>query len=702
MKKTGFQLILLLFFAFSGFAQNIQLYVDGNEGDGNEKEMFRTIQEALEEAIRLKAVQGHWVDTTYIWLKGGDYTLTEPLAFDYRSSGLAGAPLVISAEQGAEVNIRGGREVHADLFQPVRDKAILDRMLPAARTKVVVADLKQAGITRFDEIQSQGLSIEVKPVGMELVYNDTLMQIARWPNTGYDTYGKVVDEGSIPRFRGMTLAPGAVPIDPLNPPERFAKYINDTTNRPGSLLYIGDRPLRWTKANDLWLFGWWREPWASQTLKVKYLDTKKKEIGFEQPHHYGLADSGLYYAFNLLEEIDRPGEYYIDRENGLLYFWPTSPIRQSKAIVSNTEKPLFYFNDASHVMLRNLTIEISRGNAVEILGGHHNTIEHCILRNIGLNGVEIKDGIAPAHHHQVNDCEFYFIPRFALVLGGGNRSELIPASNSATRNHFHDEARVSIQGVGNQFRHNLSHDIDNNALVWRGNDHLIEYNEFFNCMADADDMGVMYTGRNPSGQGTLVRFNYLHHNGARETLHTGSNGIYLDDGTTGQIIYGNVFYKTGKAARAKMGALFLHGAKDNLIVNNVFIDCPIAIGFSPWPQDRWEKFLVAGDMKKRLYEEVNIIDSLYAQRYPNLQRLQADASINQVYNNLSVNCEEFLSFPSARFVEQKTSNNWETSDHSFFRNYEKSDFNLEKSTEILNQIPGFYLIPFDSIGLEKN
>jgi hypothetical protein len=701
MKNILYQLILLLLITSNGFAQSIQLYVDADKEGENKKETFGTLQQALEEAIRRKAVQGHWVDTTYIWLRGGDYALTEPVTLDYRSSGLAGAPLVISAGRGEKVTLRGGREVPAHVFQPVTDKSILERMLPMARAKVWVADLKKAGIAQFDRIHSQGLNIEVKPAAMELVYNDTVMQIARWPNAGYDTYGKVTDEGSIPRFRGMTLAPGAIPIDPLNPPERFARYLNDTTNRPGSLLYIGDRPLRWTKAADLWLFGWWREPWASQTLKVKTLDTTQKQISFEQPHHYGLADSGLYYAFNLLEEIDRPGEYYIDRQEGLLYFWPTRPIHLSKAVVTMADQPLFHLNHASHVILQDLTMEAARGNAIEITGGHHNSVVHCLLRNIGLNGIEIKDGRAPAQHHRVSDCEFYFIRGFALDLGGGSRSELIPASNTASNNHFHHEARVSIKGVGNHFRHNLSHDIDNNALVWRGNDHLIEYNEFFNCMSDADDMGVMYTGRNPSGQGTVVRFNYLHHNGSRATLHTGANGIYLDDGTTGQIIYGNVFYKTGKAARARMGALFLHGAKDNLIVNNVFIDCDIAIGFSPWPQERWEQFLVAGDMKKWLYEDVNIKDSLYQARYPNLQRLQAYASVNQVYNNLSVLCAEFLSFPAGRFVEQKTSNNWETRDQSFFGDYQQADFTLKKTRELLEHIPGFHIIPFERIGLEK-
>ncbi len=702
MKNILVLIAMTLF--LNGYTQGIMLYVNSNtypEGNGSYAEPFGSIQQALNEVIRRKVLVGHCIDTTRIWLKGGNYPVLEPLVLDYKISGLTGAPIVISALPGEKVCLQGGMEVPANLFQRVTDKIILKRMDPEARAQVYVADLKKAGISRFDKIQSQGLNVSGKPASMELIYNDSVMQLARWPNTGYDKYGKVVDEGSIPRYRGMTLAPGAVPVDPLNPPAQYAKYINDTTNRPGTILFVNDRPLRWTQADDLWMFGWWRHPWASQTLKVKFIDTKKKEIGFEQPHHYGLADNRLYYAFNLLEEIDRPGEYFIDRVNGLLYFWPTTPLSRSKAIISMTEKPVFHFNNASNIILRNMTVEITRGNNIEIEGGNNNKIENCVIRNIGLTGIVIKDGYSLSRNNQVINSEFYRIQGYALSLGGGNRPELIPAGNKAVNNHFHHEARIQIQGVGNLFAHNLVHDFPNSVLTWSGNDHLIELNEFYNCLYDADDASVMYTGRNPSGQGNIIRFNYLHHNGGRENIKTGSAGIYLDDGTTGQIIYGNIIYKTGKAGGAQFGAVFLHGAKDNIVANNIFIDCPIAIGFGPWPQERWEKFLVSGDMKKALYSDVNISDSLFYQRYPTLQRLKENASVNTIRNNFSAGCDIFLGFPKGRTVDQITSGNWQTTDKSSFSDDQKEDFNLKEGAEVFRKIPEFKSIPFEKIGLIK-
>ena len=40
-----------------------------------------------------------------------------------------------------------------------------------------------------------------------------------------------------------------------------------------------------------------------------------------------------YYVFNIAEELDAPGEYYIDRENSVLYFYPTENFSQNSNIV---------------------------------------------------------------------------------------------------------------------------------------------------------------------------------------------------------------------------------------------------------------------------------------------------------------------------------------------------------------------------------
>jgi hypothetical protein len=146
----------------------------------------------------------------------------------------------------------------------------------------------------------------------------------------------------------------------------------------------------------------------------------------------------------------------------------------------------------------------------------------------------------------------------------------------------------------------------------------------------------------------------------------------------------------------------MHGGKDNLVVNNIFIDCELAVGFSPWPQARWEKFLMTRDMKTRLYEEVNVKSPLYQQQYPVLDRLEKNAGMNKIWNNLVVNCERFMGQPEDRAVEHDVQNNWVTTENPGFENAEELDFQLGTHAVVFDKIPGFQRIPFEKIGLIEN
>ena len=48
----------------------------------------------------------------------------------------------------------------------------------------------------------------------------------------------------------------------------------------------------------------------------------------------------------------------------------------------------------------------------------------------------------------------------------------------------------------------------------------------------------------------MVRYNFVHHSPA-------ANGVYMDDGDSGDTVFGNVFYKTASGA-------FIGGGHDNI------------------------------------------------------------------------------------------------------------------------------------------
>ena len=220
-----------------------------------------------------------------------------------------------------------------------------------------------------------------------------------------------------------------------------------------------------------------------------------------------------YYAFNILAELDSPGEWYLDREAGLLYFWPPAPVTEGRTVVSVLDHALVA-KDVSHWTIRKVTFEASRNTAVRISGGTHNRVAACVIRNVGGAAIEINDSPDSC----VYGCDMYQIGKGGISLSGGNRTTLVSANLVAENNHIHHYSRwgrvynaaIALQGVGNRAAHNLIHDAPHLAIAFGGNDHVIEYNEIYNVCAESNDAGAMYAGRDWTMRGHVIRYNYLH------------------------------------------------------------------------------------------------------------------------------------------------------------------------------------------------
>ena len=87
-----------------------------------------------------------------------------------------------------------------------------------------------------------------------------------------------------------------------------------------------------------------------------------------------------------------------------------------------------------HVTLRGLILECTRGSGVEIVGGHHNLVAGCTLRNIGTVGVAIGGVVPDLERRIYNDtmfagnagtdngvvsCDIYDTGEYGIILGGG-------------------------------------------------------------------------------------------------------------------------------------------------------------------------------------------------------------------------------------------------------------------------------------------
>ena len=609
--------------------------------------------EAARDALRGAAGGGTVV------LRGGVHERSETFHLTSEDSGADGAPVVYRAAKGETARLVGGKRVSD--FAAVTNADILNRLAPEARGNVMHADLGALGVTDFGSPGGGGL---------ELFYNAEPMTPARWPNEG---------------FVRVTDLVGGDPVD-----VRGTKG-----DKIGQFMYDGDRPSRWTEENDPWVHGYWFWDWSDQRHRVESIDVEKSVIAVEPPYHgYGYRVGQWFYAFNLLAELDSPGEWYLDREAGVLYFWPPSPVTDGEALVSGIDT-IISAADAEHVEFRGLTLEACRATAVEVTGGEGVRVVGCAIRNTGSWAVRISGG----SENGVVGCDITGTGGGGVSLSGGDRPSLTPSGHYADNNHIHHYSRwsrmynpaISMGGVGQRATHNLIDNAPHMGIGFSGNDHLMEFNEIHSVCYESNDAGAIYAGRDWTMRGTVIRHNYMHHVNGFEAK--GCVGVYLDDMFCGTEIVGNVFYKVTRAA-------FIGGGRDCLVENNLFVDCEPASHIDNRAMG-WAGYHVATTMKDRL-DDMPFRDPIWVERYPELQTVWEDEPAAPKGNVVARN----VSFGGRWDGVQEGARGYVAFEDNLvdedpaFLGTPPADFRLAEDSPALDL--GFVPIPIDRIGLYES
>ncbi len=254
------------------------------------------------------------------------------------------------------------------------------RLDPSAQGNVYAVNLAAHGITDYGTLKPGGyLMNTIAP--MELFCNGRPMTLGRWPNAGQP-------------FASTVSAPSS-----------------------NQITYSGTRPSRWTQAQDVWLHGFWENTFADYHVPVTSIDTATQTITFQNtPAQFSPAAGHPYYAYNLLEEIDQPGEYYIDRTAGILYFWPPGPIAGLLLQVSMMEPSVVRFDGTEYVTLSDLNFEVARGPLLMINAGDNIRVERCRFRNSGEYAVQILGS-----NNGLDQCEIVDCGEDGVRMAGGIR-----------------------------------------------------------------------------------------------------------------------------------------------------------------------------------------------------------------------------------------------------------------------------------------
>ncbi|MDO4153373.1 MAG: right-handed parallel beta-helix repeat-containing protein [Clostridia bacterium] len=432
------------------------------------------------------------------------------------------------------------------------------------RDNIKVLDLAKYGVTkeRIGEVKAFGQFNQAEKYDeagslyCELFFDGARMTLSRYPNAGEENLktGKIIDNGD---SKETYTSEGTVQnpdwADMKNP--RGGTFAADKA--------ITDRIASWKNSPDIWLFGYFQYDWADSTTPLAAFTADS--ITTKYASVYGFKEGAPYYFFNVFEELDTEGEWYIDKEDLKLYFIPPTEIEGKTIQLSLETEDLFTFDNAENITIDGITMCGTRAGAVKGTGNSI-TVRNCTIKNVGESAVELE-----GNKILIENNEITATGKAGISLTGGDRETLTSSENVVTNNLIYNwsqvyqtyQAAVALHGVGAVCSHNEIYNSPHEAITYSGNNHIIEYNVIHDVVLKSSDAGAIYSGRSWNYYGNVIRYNCLYNIGSADFA---ASGIYFDDALSGQSAYGNLL------VNIYGNAFLLGGGRDLEVKNNVIVN----------------------------------------------------------------------------------------------------------------------------------
>lgn len=659
-----------------------EIYVspNGNDnGDGSFANPYKTLAKAQQRARELKNTP----NGVTVYLRGGTYRLRDTWKFDENDVATKNSPIIYRAYGNEEPIVTAATEIPLSDFKSVTNPDIVSRLAPGCEDKVKVIDLTKYGMHEFPEITTEVIGNSTNVFGLLDVYIDGVRgTVARWPNYGYFKSGEIID-------------PGMNADDGIQ--SGFSFRFNDA------------RPARWGKADNLLIFGIPVYEYATGTFPAK-VDVNERTISTDVPYRWHILSDKPYYAYNLLEEIDVQGEYFVDTKTKELYVMPTDGMQKVEMAVSNF--PLVALDGSKEIYFKDITFSGAASNGFELDNTDGIMLLGCDIKNMGDGAISLGDY---AYNTGIEGCDIHDIAYTGVTLNGGSVKELTYGNNYIENCNIYRcgandlySPGVTIWGMGNRVSNSAIHDMPNAAIKEFNNDAMIEYNDIYNVLKTAKDMAAVYrTGASANSRGQTIRHNKIHYlNANPEITHaSGGNvkmpvaGIYIDMSAANDVIYGNVFYDFTPDDTSITPAINLNGGRDFDVCNNVIIGETASLGVYNVGSTNTE----GGMHRDRAIEAgYDYREEPYKSYYAEAGALtHEDLVLNRAYNNV---------FKNNAYVQARNINYgiyksiYEMKNNIMFKNdpgfvdMANGDFNLNPDAELYKKIPDFKNLQSDMVG----
>lgn len=522
----------------TGKAYDLYVAADGvDTAEGTEAAPLKTLAGAKAKVRALRA-QGN-TDPIDVNFAGGTYYFSDETVFDENDSQEVLGKVTYKAKDGEKVVFTGAVPIDLSSAKKVSNENVLSRLKDSVKDKVVEIDLTNILSMTGETISPTASQLIDTYEYPELYLNGSKQNLAQWPNgdANYAHYDFVGTSGNA---------------------------------EPNKIQYTDDEPSSWADTDNVWIGGYMSYDYLYMRLPVVSVDKDAKQITMTVNEANSLnvkwdarrEISQRWKAFNVLEELDTPTEWYIDKDTMKLYYYPPKTGSDAVLEISKLAKPMIKMNGAENIGFEGIEFENTRGSAIEATDIYNVTVKNCSFRNIGTDAFAItgsqkaqtdkdywqRQNLDAAYNCEISDNVFYNIGGHAVVLDGGNVDTLTPGNNVLKNNIFNKCAQtiknyetILVKGCGNSVVNNNISRSAFQAIRHYGNDHVISYNEIYNVLQETDDCGAIYCGRNTVQRGTVISYNYLHDLYSTDDLPFKHQvAIYWDDNQTGMKAYKNI------------------------------------------------------------------------------------------------------------------------------------------------------------------
>lgn len=564
---------------------------------------FSDIYKALDVISKKVLKEGYPSNGIEIIIKDGYYKIDKTIEIDKNLNGTFQNSLVIKAENPGKVHFFGGEILTLNEFKSFNaKKAGFNLTDKKAEAKIKVFDLKKAGIKRTElgSFFKHGYGFEKNPnftTPAMLWVDGERMHLSRWPNLNenneyYDNVNQFKGKFSDVNIKGA-VSLLSIADKGKKKPNMWFKNKDYLENSGGTFTVAFDHAASWEfyKKNEekIWLDGVLSASWEWEYTKVKRIEKRNITLATGANRSLGFFRKVTHFHFeNVPEELDTQGEYFIDREKMLLYFYLPDDIKGKTITLSTLNGDMINIKGASNIRIEGLVLESGRGNGINIVNdarwkkvitqSNNIVVESCTIRNFNQWGILVQGPF----NSKVNNCHIYNLGAGGVKLGKDVKSfKLEKENNVASNNKIHDIAfdqksqvpGITLAGCGNIARNNEIYDTPHFAIKMKFANDCIAENNYMHDLPQYHhfDGGALYlaTGGQFYNRGNQIRDNYF------ENIAT--NGAYLDNYTMGNSVFGNVFYNVGNSTKgSKNGAVYIHGGGQNIVENNIAIDCPYA------------------------------------------------------------------------------------------------------------------------------